>query len=31
MKLTASAGAVPGVKPDMDEADLRAAERLSKV
>jgi MoxR-like ATPase len=31
MKSTASPGTVPGVRASMDEADLRAAERLTKV
>jgi MoxR-like ATPase len=31
MKSTASHSTVPGAKPGMDEADLRAAERLTKV
>jgi MoxR-like ATPase len=31
MKSTASLGAVPGARASMDEADLRAAERLTKV
>ena len=31
MKSTASTSTVPGTRPGMDEADLRAAERLTKV
>ncbi|HBI41821.1 MAG TPA: AAA family ATPase, partial [Planctomycetales bacterium] len=31
MKSTASLGAVPGARASLDEADLRAAERLTKV